>query len=53
MLKGPLRNRAVTLRLTVIHTLQVPVLVQAPNQALKECPLFGTAVSVTAAPWVN
>jgi hypothetical protein len=47
---GPLMKRAVAVRLTVIESRQVPLPVQEPDHALKECPLRGTAVSVTVVP---
>ena len=53
ILNGPSRNRASTLRLTDIVTLQVPVPVHLRSQPLKEWPDFGVAVRVTVAPWLN
>ena len=50
---GPSRNRASTLRLTDIVTVQVPVPLQLRSQPLKEWPDLGVAVRVTPAPWLN
>ena len=50
ILNGPSRNRASTLRLIDIVTVQVPVPVQLRSQPLKEWPDFGVAVRVTVTP---
>ncbi len=53
ILNGPLRNRASTVRLTVITEVQALVPVQVRNQPRNACAVFGVAVRVTVTPRLN
>ena len=53
IVKGPFRNRAEIVRAVFMVTLQVPVPEHGLDQPTNEWPLTGTAVSVTAVPWLN